>query len=55
MLAALGPFADAVVYGSHAEAVAEAAEDRGGGVLLAVADGGRPTSRSRAGPACSTW
>jgi chromosome segregation protein len=40
VLAALGPFADAVVYGSHAEAVAEAAEDRGGGVLLAVADGG---------------
>jgi chromosome segregation protein len=39
VLAALGPFADAVVYGTHAEAVAEAAEDRGGGVLLAVADG----------------
>jgi chromosome segregation protein len=39
VLAALGPFADAVVYGSHAEAVAEAAEDRGGGVILAVADG----------------
>jgi chromosome segregation protein len=40
VLAALGSFADAVVYGSHAEAVAEAAEDRGGGVVLAVADGG---------------
>ena len=42
VLAALGPFADAVVYGSHQEAVAEAAEDRGGGVLLAVAGGASP-------------
>ena len=39
LLAALGPFADAVVYGSHREAVAEAREDKGTGVLLASSDG----------------
>jgi len=39
LLAALGPFADAVVYGSHEQAVAEAREDKGSGVLLAVSEG----------------
>ena len=39
LLAALGPFSDAVVYGSHEEAVAEAREDKGSGVLLAASEG----------------
>lgn len=41
--AALGPFADAVVYASAEEAVAESTHDAGAGLLLAVAGaGGEP-------------
>ncbi|HEY1331663.1 MAG TPA: AAA family ATPase [Actinomycetota bacterium] len=40
LLGALGAFADAVVYASSEDAVADAADEPGAGVLLAVADGG---------------
>jgi chromosome segregation protein len=49
--AALGPFADAVVYATAEEALAEASQDAGVGVLLAVANG-EPARFSLPGERC---
>jgi chromosome segregation protein len=49
--AALGPFADAVVYRSHAEALEEAAVEPGSGVTLLPADAGPDDAAASAPPA----
>jgi chromosome segregation protein len=50
--AALGPFADAVVYGDRAGALADATAEGAGGVLLAVARDGAPEPLALPGERC---